>query len=385
MKKAFLLLFLGFGVIFTISAQNTKKLTKSEADDITRQLIEVRHQNSIKLFGDEWRNNLLWNGADSMKFSYKVFGQKPINGRALYISMHGGGGAPKEVNDGQWENQKRLYTPKEGVYFVPRAPSDTWDMWHQKYMDHFIEKIIELAVINEGVNPNKVYVMGYSAGGDGTYQLAPRLADLWAAAAMSAGHPGDAQIENLRNLPFAIYMGGKDTPYHRNDLARAWKLKHDSLSSANPLSYIHDIHIFEQYKHWMNREDSISMSWMPQFYRNPIPETVTWIQDDVIRERFYWLQATEARKQGDRVVASYYANGHIDITECTSPSIIICLNDAMVNLDKPVEVFYQGKCIFEGIVPRKESNIKSDVDAYRDTELVFPVKLKVVNNSVQIL
>jgi dienelactone hydrolase len=27
------------------------------------------------------------------------------------------------------------------------------------------------------VNPNKVYVMGYSAGGDGVWRLAPRMAD----------------------------------------------------------------------------------------------------------------------------------------------------------------------------------------------------------------
>ena len=47
----------------------------------------------------------------------------------------------------------------------------------------------QLAVINEDVNPNKVYLLGYSAGGDGVYQLAPRMADRWAAAAMMADSP----------------------------------------------------------------------------------------------------------------------------------------------------------------------------------------------------
>jgi poly(3-hydroxybutyrate) depolymerase len=50
--------------------------------------------------------------------------------------------------------------------------------------------------------------MGYSAGGDGVFQIAPRMADHWAAAAMMAGHPGDAAALNLRNLPFTIFMGG---------------------------------------------------------------------------------------------------------------------------------------------------------------------------------
>ena len=37
-----------------------------------------------------------------------------------------------------------------------------------------------MAVIKENVNPNKVYLLGYSAGGDGVYQLAPRMANRWA-------------------------------------------------------------------------------------------------------------------------------------------------------------------------------------------------------------
>ena len=50
------------------------------------------------------------------------------------------------------------------------------------------------------VDPNRVYIMGYSAGGDGVYQLAPRMADRWAAAAMMAGHPNDASPLGLRNI-----------------------------------------------------------------------------------------------------------------------------------------------------------------------------------------
>ncbi|MEM7298333.1 MAG: hypothetical protein AAF391_08720 [Bacteroidota bacterium] len=52
--------------------------------------------------------------------------------------------------------------------------------------------------------------MGYSAGGDGVYQLAPRMADSLAAAAMMAGHPNDASPLGLRNIGFTLHMGGKD-------------------------------------------------------------------------------------------------------------------------------------------------------------------------------
>ena len=77
-----------------------------------------------------------------MKFEYKIFGEKPKGGRSLYLSLHGGGGAPTRVNDRQWRNQIRLYQPKEGVYLAPRAPTDTWNLWHQAHIDPMLDRLI---------------------------------------------------------------------------------------------------------------------------------------------------------------------------------------------------------------------------------------------------
>ena len=60
-----------------------------------------------------------------MKYAHLPFGEKPENGHALYISMHGGGGTRADVNEKQWMNQIRLYQPTEGIYVAPRAPTDT--------------------------------------------------------------------------------------------------------------------------------------------------------------------------------------------------------------------------------------------------------------------
>ena len=71
--------------------------------------------------------------------------------------------------------------------------------------------------------------MGYSAGGDGVYQLAPRMADRFAAAAMMAGHPNETSPAGLRNIGFAIHMGALDVAYNRNEIARRWGVMLDSL------------------------------------------------------------------------------------------------------------------------------------------------------------
>jgi poly(3-hydroxybutyrate) depolymerase len=71
-------------------------------------------------------------------------------------------------------------------------------------------------VLKEIVNPNKIFMTGYSAGGDGIYHLGPMLADWLAGAGMMAGHPNGVELYNVRNIAFSIQVGGKDSAYNRN-------------------------------------------------------------------------------------------------------------------------------------------------------------------------
>src|ERR1041384_4647603 len=110
----------------------------------------------------------------SRRWEERVFGEASTHGRSLWISMHGGGGAPKAVNDQQWKNQIGLYQPAEGIYVAPRAPTDNWNLWHEAHIDPMFDRLVEDYIVLRGVNPNRVYILGYSAGGDGVWQLAPR-------------------------------------------------------------------------------------------------------------------------------------------------------------------------------------------------------------------
>ena len=127
-----------------------------------------------------------------IKFDIKYFGKKSEQGWSLFFSLHGGGGDPKSENDRLWIRHKTLYELENGILFTPRSPSNTWNMWHQSHVDTFFNRIIQNMIAFHDVDPNKIYLMGRSAGGDGVYQLAPRMADRFAAAAMSAGHPNEA-------------------------------------------------------------------------------------------------------------------------------------------------------------------------------------------------
>ena len=128
-----------------------------------------------------------------MKFDLKYFGEKPTGGWNLYFSLHGGGQTPDSVNEKQWNRHKTLYQVQQGIVLIPRSPTNTWNMWHQEHVDPMFERLIQNMILLYDVDPNRVYLMGYSAGGDGVYQLAPRMADRFAACLLyTSPSPRDA-------------------------------------------------------------------------------------------------------------------------------------------------------------------------------------------------
>lgn len=162
-------------------------------------------------------------------------------------------------------------------------------MWHHGHIDGMYDRLIENLIVFEDVNPNRVYLLGYSAGGDGVYQLGSRMADRWAAAAMMAGHPNNASPVNLYNTPFAIHVGGKDSAYSRNQVARTWGDKLDELQKKEPAGYIHWTKIYQDKGHWVDNGGAEALPWMAQYTRNPLPQRIIWRQDK--HKRFYWLAA----------------------------------------------------------------------------------------------
>ena len=284
-----------------------------------------------------------------LRYDYKVFGEAPEGGHSLYISMHGGGGAPAEVNDQQWENQKRLYEPAEGIYLAPRAPTDTWNLWHQDHIDRLFDRLIENFIALEGVNPDRVYVMGYSAGGDGVYQLAPRMADRWAAAAMMAGHPNDAKPDSLRNLPFTLHMGAEDGAYDRNKVAARWGELLKELALADPDGYVHHVQLHEGKGHWMEREDAVAVPWMAQHTRDLRPKHIVWQQDDVVHARSYWLKLDEPKPRA-RVVVRHDGNLFEILEADQVSSLRIRMDRTMVDFGKEVVVRFAGAELFRGKV-----------------------------------
>ena len=316
-------------------------------------------------------------GEHAMPFSHSRHGETAAGSRPLVISMHGGGGAPAEVNDDQWRNQQSLYDIDQGIYLAPRAPTNTWNLWHQSHIDPMFDALITAMVLAEGVDPNRVYLTGFSAGGDGVFQLAPRMADRFAAAAMMAGHPNETKPDGLRNLPFTIHVGAEDGAYDRNLKASEWKAWLARMRADDPQGYPHWVEIHDGKSHWMDHEDAEGVRWMFDHTRDLRPRRIVWLQDDVLRSRFYWLAVDEPTAR-DRMVVERNRQD-ITIVEAGVPkNLRIRLDDRMVNLDEPIRVLDEdGRVLFEGLVARRASVIEATMAERGDPDGVFSAEVGV--------
>ncbi|MEC9327480.1 MAG: alpha/beta hydrolase [Verrucomicrobiota bacterium] len=363
-----------------ITDSEFSKISLSKDDAVrARDLLWKDHMGMIReTRSEEMKGKSISLGGKTMKFDFIVFGEKPKNGRSLFISMHGGGGAPPKVNESQWRNQMRLYKPKEGIYLCPRAPTDTWNLWHQSHIDPLFDRLIENLIIFEGVDPERVYLMGYSAGGDGVYQLAPRMCDRFAAAAMMAGHPNESSPLGLRNLPFALQVGANDGSYGRNKVAASWGTKLSDLRDDDPKGYDHFVKIHEGKGHWMNLEDSIAVPWMAKRTRNRLPEKIVWKQDDVTHGRSYWVALPPEEVKARQLIMVSREGQQFNVDKADGiGTLCILLNDEMIDFAEPVTVRFGGKKIHEGKVSRSIAAISRTMIERGDPGLIFSAILNV--------
>lgn len=172
-------------------------------------------EEEIKKCEIKCRNNQM------LRFYEKVVGKAGPSGYCLFVCLHGGGQGAASMNDSQWKQiipfEQNGF--KQGTIGVAaRGITNTWNLHFVDESFPAITRLVEDYIIFKDVDPNKVYLMGFSAGGDGTYALSERIPFLFAACSPQAGHPNGISTINLCNLPTYLAAGEKDTAFKRNEI-----------------------------------------------------------------------------------------------------------------------------------------------------------------------
>ena len=306
-------------------------------------------------------------GEATMRYTVQVIGDMPENGYPLYIAMHGGGsGDTPEVNDEQWDEMKDYYSAALdcGVYVAVRGVRDTWDTHFNPESYPLYDRLIRYMILTQNVNPNRVYLEGFSAGGDGVYAIANRMTDRFAAANMSSGHPNGISMVNLYNMPIQLQAGEYDDEYDRNRVTAEYGLKLDALQAEyggyehRTLIHYDCGHNYEDYEPthipvmadvaaWLNNGDrttvdvdSFPPDYMDDFIRDPYPTTIIWDlftrADTRETETFYYMSAPYTTNEGMIKVASAGDNAFAIEAEDVNGEFSIMLNEYMVDFSRPV-------------------------------------------------
>ena len=324
--------------------------------------------------------------SSAMRYDYRTIGSRPKTGYPLYIALHGGGHCPANVNDGQWNHMKGLYkgSVRNGIYLAPRGISNGSALHSERHSFPLYDMLIENMILFEGVDPNRVYFLGFSAGGDGVYQISPRMADRLGAANMSAGHHNGVNPTNLYNLPFLMQVGEGDKAYGRNRATVHYSMRIDGLQRAHPEGYPHAVYVHAGRGHgfndrggsqtilanpvgWLQKNDGAKKSvdtsairWLSSHTRNPLPEKIVWdagtraerggvegegksLWLSTARGRqFYWLDLTRG-DMGGVIVARIDKPTNTVIIDQPTRWLRILLSGQMLDLSKPVNVKIRDK------------------------------------------
>ncbi len=325
----------------------------------------------------EFESRAIHSGKHVMPFSVEKRGKKPAEGWPVLIAMHGGGGVPKRVNDSQWEIMKKYYRVSNCIYIAPRAPTDEWNGFYTGYVYPLVARLLRALNLFEEVNPNRIYLIGYSHGGYGAFSIGPKMADRFAAIHASASAPTDGQsaAENLMNTAFSFRIGEKDTAYGRLKRCRAFNESIQELKKGNPGLYPVRFEYMPGKAH-VDLADWTRPVEMFKTMRQARPREVRWKLTDKIIGEFFWLRIPSPEKGMD--VTAKISGNQIDLQSTGVNEILLRLDSRLVPDRKRIIVTANGKRAYSGIPKPTLSILCQSLEERGDPSCMYDREIRIL-------
>lgn len=331
-----------------------------------------------KKLREEWESKTVSTTDRVSPYLWRHVGQKPKEGWGLVIAMHGGGGAPKEVNDEQWKGMfERYYRDHPEVtgyvYLALRAPNDAWNGFYDDSICPLVERLIKQFVIFDDVNPDKVYTLGASHGGYGAFVIGPKIPYRFAAVHASASAPtgGETMGENLRNTRFTWMVGEQDTAYGRAERCQQFAKQVEEWRTQYGGGYPGGLEFKAHTGHFVPDHDKVAE--LLKSTRDVWPKHIVWTQSDTVLKRFFWVEALEPAREG-HIEATVEGNT-IRVKAVKQEKLALWLDPSLVDFKKPVTVEVEGgkKHVF---------HVKASIETYcegleqtADQHMAAPVRV----------
>ncbi|MEM7785004.1 MAG: transglutaminase domain-containing protein [Planctomycetota bacterium] len=315
-------------------------------------------------------------------YTIKEVGVRPEGGWPLFIAMHGGGGVAKKFNDSQWRHMQIYYKDQKDLtgykYLALRAPTDEWNGFYTDYVYPLIENLVRQFIVFGDINPDKVFIMGYSHGGYGAFAIGPKIPYRFAAVHASAAAPtgGETTAKTLRNTRFTFMVGEKDTAYGRAERCQKFAAEIEQLQKDHPGDYPVEFMFKRGFGHGgLPDRDMISL--MYDHTRVACPRHLTWEMTDPVVRQFYWLKCDQPNK-GQMIDAAIEDNV-VEVTTQGCNSFSILLDKRLIDPDKPLVLKVDGSESQVKYQPSFDTLCQS-IAATGDPSLAYDFEIKVVVN-----
>lgn len=327
----------------------------------------------------------------------------------LILGLHGGGAGAGDASEaaGKWKLPKTMQMYPQGVVLV----GDTWNSVHG---ERFLLTLIEIGKVQYEVDPDRVYAMGFSMGGTGSFFMAGRHPDLLAGAIPAHGivpakdvkqqSPDDVGplehglVPNLRNLAVYFYTGLIDKNCDPGTFRKAFQqieeLRKDDRGGYGQIEFMCHPGIAHSFP---SGEPGKGYKWIEDKRRNAFPETIVWEynanphpyptgqdEDKATRRIKRWMYWLHCQMPEDymmvRAVRSQTDKEHVidlEITKAYPDDFSVYLNDRMADPKKEVVLRVGEKEVYRGKPKRGYDVILESLDAKLDRTLVFDRKIKV--------
>jgi poly(3-hydroxybutyrate) depolymerase len=175
--------------------------------------------------GDIRRHYLL--AAAKEIIPYRTYVPTSYNGTKafpLIVALHGLGG----TEDAFFDNYNKVLPPlAESHGYIVAAPlgyrvdgSYGWGLGNppadpttrrtQELSEQDVVQVLQRMRQQYKIDENRIYLMGHSMGGIGTWKIAPKYPDIWAAIAPISGNGAADTLEKIRHIPEIIVHGDAD-------------------------------------------------------------------------------------------------------------------------------------------------------------------------------
>ena len=320
----------------------------------------------------------------------------------LVLGLHGGG-----VGAGSASEPAGTWTPPKHMGMYPQGIRLIHDTWNSVHGERFLLTLIEIAKARYGIDPDRVYSMGFSMGGTGSMFMAGRHPDLLAGAIPAHGVVPAKKVKvkswkdtgplehgllpNLRNVAVYFYTGADDVNCEPGTFVHAWRIL-EELRKGDRTGY--ELLRFEEHPKLAHSfppgEPSKGMKWVTAQRRQPFPERLVWVYnanpwpqpdgEDKVERRpkrwFYWLHCVDPR---DRMKITVDRKGNtFDLTadiafpdDCT-----VYLSDRMIDPDEEVVLQVAGKEVWRGRPKATYATVLESLDARLDRTMVFDRKVR---------